>query len=594
MTELNRIRNFCIIAHIDHGKSTLADRLLEVTGTVAKRDMRAQLLDQMDIERERGITVKLAPVRMQWKDHEFNLIDTPGHVDFSYEVSRSLAAVEGAILVVDATQGIQAQTLANLDLAKQQGLTIIPVINKIDLPNADVERVSADIVKLLNIPAETIIHASAKQGIGVEDILNRVLKDVPPPKGDPGAPLQALIFDSAFDAYKGVVAYVRVMNGQLKANQKVHFVATATTTAALEVGMFKPKLVSTPTLQAGEIGYIVTGLKEVRQARVGDTMTIEPPHAAQGLPGYRQVVPMVFAGIFTQAGDDYSRLREAMDKLKLSDAALDFEPEQSPALGFGFRCGFLGLLHLDIVQERIRREYDLDILVTVPSVAYHVFTTNAAEPTIIRSPLELPDPSRIVRIEEPIMLLDIVTPTTYIGPIMQATLERRGEFQELQYLDAERAIMHFTIPLASILVDFYDTLKSVSSGYASLNYELLEYRPADVVRLDILVAGDMVEALASMVYRDASFSAGRNITSALKKILPAEQFEIKIQAAIGSKIIASERIAALRKDVTAGLYGGDVTRKRKVLEKQKKGKKRMKASGKVAIPQSAFLAVFKR
>ncbi len=593
MSELKTIRNFCIIAHIDHGKSTLADRLLEVTGTVAPRDMKNQLLDQMDIERERGITVKLAPVRMRWKDIELNLIDTPGHVDFTYEVSRSLAAVEGALLVVDATQGVQAQTIANLDLAKQQGIVIIPVINKIDLPAANIPAVTEEIVKLTGCDPATIIHASAKEGIGIEAILDRVISAVPPPTGNQTGPLRALIFDSTFNTYKGVVAYVRIVDGQVSAHHAVRLLSTAVDTTALEVGSFRPKFVTEPRLSAGEIGYIVTGLKEVAQARVGDTVASSA--AGQPLPGYREVKPMVFAGIFTQAGDEYPQLREAMEKLKLNDAALAFEPEHSPALGYGFRCGFLGLLHLDIIRERIEREFNLKVLVTVPSVAYHVFTNaQSSEPVIVRSPLELPDPSQILRIEEPVMAMSIVTPATYIGAVMQATQDRRGQFQNLEYLDADRAILHFIIPLSSILVDFYDTLKSVTSGYASLNYELLGYEPADVIRLDILVATEPVDALSSMVYREESYRAGRAIVTALKPLLPRQMFEVKIQAAIGGKVIASEHLPAMRKDVTAELYGGDVTRKRKLLEKQKKGKQRMKAMGKVDIPQSAFLAVLKR
>ncbi len=593
MSSLERIRNFCIIAHIDHGKSTLADRLLEITGTIQKRDMQAQVLDQMDIERERGITVKLAPVRMQWHDYELNLIDTPGHVDFTYEVSRSLAAVEGAVLVVDATQGIQAQTLANLALAKHQGLTIIPVINKIDLPNANPEQVSEEIVHLLSCDPKDILHVSAKNGQGVEAILQRVIDYVPPPQGDPNKPLRALIFDSTFDTYRGVVSYVRLFDGQLKANSKLHFIATKAQSPALEVGAFRPKLVATASLQAGEIGYIVTGLKAVSQARVGDTITLEPPSVSPW-PGYKDVVPMVFAGIFTQSGDDYDELRDAMDKLKLNDAALTFEPEQSPALGSGFRCGFLGLLHLDIVQERLHREYNLNVLVTVPSVGYRVFLTNKTEPLIVRSPLSLPDQSRIERIEEPMMKLQIVSPSQYIGPIMEATQERRGTFIDVNYLDQERAVLNFTIPLASILVDYYDTLKSVTAGYASVNYELSGYQQAEVVRMDILVAEDPVEALATIVYEDEAYRAGRKVVEALKEVLPRQQFEVKIQAALGGKVIASEKLPAMRKDVTAGLYGGDVTRKRKVLEKQKKGKRKMKSFGKVDIPQSAFLAVLKR
>ncbi len=592
MKQLDQIRNFCIIAHIDHGKSTLADRFLEVTGTVAKREMQEQLLDSMDIERERGITVKLAPVRMQWQGIELNLIDTPGHVDFQYEVSRSLAAVEGAILVVDATQGIQAQTLANLDLANAQGLTIIPVVNKIDLPNAETEQVVDDLVKLLGVEASTIIRASAKAGIGVTDILDHVVRDVPPPIGNVEAPLRALIFDSTFDAFQGVIAFVRVIDGQVKANSHIHFIATQTSSLVLDVGTFTPKRKVSPVLQAGEIGYIVTGLKDVAHARVGDTVTIDPP-TVTALEGYRQLPPMVYAGLFTHAGDEYPKLRKAMEKLRLNDASLTFEPEQSPALGYGFRCGFLGLLHLDIVRERLEREYGMHVLVTVPSVGYHVYQKNKPDPIIVRSPLQLPDMSTVDRIEEPMMKLNVVTPATTIGAVMQATQERRGTFLNLDYIDADRALLHFTIPLAAILIDYYDILKSVTAGYASLNYELNGYAVADVIRMDIVVAGDVVEPLATIIYRDAAQRAGRKVVSSLKEILPRQQFEVKIQAAIGGKIIASEHLPAMRKDVTAGLYGGDVTRKRKVLEKQKKGKARMKTMGKVDIPPSAYLAVLK-
>lgn len=590
---LDKIRNFCIIAHIDHGKSTLADRLLEMTGTVAKRDMQDQMLDQMDIERERGITVKLAPVRMSWHGYELNLIDTPGHVDFSYEVSRSLAAVEGAILLVDASQGIQAQTLANLTLARQQHLTIIPVVNKIDLPNIDIDLMIAEIAKLVDCQPEEVIRASGKTGAGVEDILQRVIDRVPPPMGDANRPLRGLIFDSTFDAYRGVVMYVRLVDGRLTPNHKVHLMATRASTPALEVGAFRPKLTSTPELQAGEIGYIVTGLKTVRQARVGDTVTVEPL-TVTALPGYAEVVPMVFAGIFTQSGDEYTGLREAMDKLKLNDAALSYEPEQSPALGVGFRCGFLGLLHLDIVQERLRREHGLSVLVTVPSVAYRVYLVGQAEPVIVRSPLDLPDPSRIARVEEPIMDVQVVTPSQYIGSVMTATQDRRGTFLDVNYLDPGRAVVHFRLPLASILVDYYDTLKSATAGYASVDYHLADYQPADVIRMDIIVADDVAEPLATIIYRDQAQRAGRKVVEALKEVLPRQMFEVKIQAAIGGKIIAAERLPAMRKDVTAKLYGGDVTRKRKLLEKQKKGKRRMKTMGKVDLPQSAFLAVLKR
>lgn len=592
MKPLQSIRNFCIIAHIDHGKSTLADRFLEITDTVAKREMQEQLLDSMDIERERGITVKLAPVRMQWQGIELNLIDTPGHVDFSYEVSRSLAAVEGAILVVDATQGIQAQTLANLDLAKAQHLTIIPVINKIDLPNAEVEQVEADLVKLLEVDPQTIIRASAKAGTGVAEILDRVVRDIPPPRGKAEAPLRALIFDSMFDAYQGVITYVRVIDGVANGNQSIHFIGTKSHALSLEVGSFTPKRKPSPVLQAGEIGYIVTGLKDVAHARVGDTITAHPPQV-EPLSGYRQLPPMVYAGLFTHAGDDYPKLREAMEKLRLNDASLSYEPEQSPALGYGFRCGFLGLLHLDIVRERLEREYGMNVLVTVPSVGYHVYQTHKTEPLVVRSPLQLPDQSTIERIEEPVMKLNVVTPATTIGAVLQATQERRGTFVNLEYLDPERALLHFTIPLASILVDYYDVLKSVTSGYASLNYELDGFAEADVVRMDIIVAGDVVEPLATIVYRDSAHRAGRKVVESLKGILPRQMFEVKIQAALGGKVIASEHIPAMRKDVTAKLYGGDVTRKRKLLEKQKKGKARMKTMGKVDIPASAYMAVLK-
>lgn len=590
---IDSIRNFCIIAHIDHGKSTLADRFLELTGTVAKRDMQEQLLDQMDIERERGITVKLAPVRMQWRGVELNLIDTPGHVDFSYEVSRSLAAVEGAILVVDASQGIQAQTLANLELAQRQRLAVIPVINKIDLPNAAVEQVTDDLSRLLKIAPETIARVSAKSGQGVTAILDRVVADVPPPSGRVDQPLRALIFDSAFDAYQGVVAFVRILDGRVNAHQPLRLMGAGVDTQSLEVGTFTPKRRPSGSLQAGQIGYVVTGLKEVAQARVGDTITGRPPADAP-LPGYRQLQPMVFAGLFTQSGDEYPKLRDAMGKLKLNDAALVFEPEHSPALGYGFRCGFLGLLHVDIVRERLRREYGLDLLVTVPSVGYRVYRRGHNQPLTVRSPLELPDPSTIDRIEEPYMHLSVVTPSQTIGAAMQVTQDRRGIFLKLEYLDPQRAVLHFDIPLASILVDYYDILKSVTAGYASLNYELAEYRPADMVRMDILVAGDLIEPLSSMVYRSGGQRAGRRVVEALKDLLPRQMFEVKIQAAIGGTVIAAERLPAMRKDVTAKLYGGDVTRKRKLLEKQKKGKARMKAMGKVDIPQSAYLAVLKR
>lgn len=586
-----QIRNFCIIAHIDHGKSTLADRFLELTGTVAKREMQEQVLDQMDIERERGITVKLAPVRMAWKGYELNLIDTPGHVDFAYEVSRSLAAVEGAILVVDATQGIEAQTIANLNQALDANLTIIPVINKIDLPAADVGHVTNEIVHLLGCQPDQIVAVSAKLGTNVDRLLDQIVARVPAPKVGSLAGARALIFDSVYDEYQGVVAFVRIVEGQLKRGDRMTLLATHQSGEVLEVGRFTPKRVSEPVLSAGEIGYVVTGLKDLRSVRVGDT--IGAGNASKALPGYRTVKPMVFAGIFTQEGDEYPKLRDALEKLRLNDASLSFDPEHSPALGYGFRSGFLGLLHLDIVQERLKREYGLKLIVTVPSVAYQVTFTDGRTETI-HSPLDLDDPSKIQRIEEPIVKLDVVAPADRIGPMMQFISQRRAIYKTTEYLDQTRVILHYDIPLTSLLVDFYDTLKSVSAGYASMNYEFDRYEAAEVIRLDVLVAGERVDALASLVYRDEAYQRGRSVAERLKGILPRQMFEVKIQAALGGKVIASETIPAMRKDVTAKLYGGDVTRKRKLLEKQKKGKKKMKALGKVDIPAEAFLAVLKR
>jgi len=586
------IRNFCIIAHIDHGKSTLADRFLEVTGTIDARKMTNQLLDRMDLERERGITIKLQPVRMDYKGYILNLIDTPGHVDFTYEVSRSLAAVESAILLVDATQGIEAQTVANLYLAMEQNLEIIPVINKIDLPAARPDVVKKEIAGLLGCSPESILEVSAKTGKNVAAVLDAIIERTAPPTVDKDDKVSALIFDSEFNEYKGVVAYIRLMSGSLTAGDKVLFLATNTISEVLEVGYFKPDYQKTTTLFSGEIGYLVTGMKDLSKVRVGDTVTLEK-NPAKSLHGYKVVKPMVFAGIFCQEGDDYQKLREAIEKLKLNDSSLSYELENSSALGFGFRCGFLGLLHLEIFQERLRREYNLDLVITTPSVAYQVIDKNG-KLTLIHSPQELPDPSQIQEILEPYVKIDVVTPKEYIGSLMKLVQEKRGEYQNTEYLDEERVILHYHIPLSAILVDFYDGLKSASSGYASLNYEFLEYRPADVVRLDILVAEDMVESLSSIVYRDAAFIAGKRIVTALKDVIDKQQFVIKIQAAVGGKIVASERISAVRKDVTAKLYGGDVTRKRKLLEKQKKGKKKMMATGKVKIPQSAFLAILKR
>ncbi|MEK7531982.1 MAG: translation elongation factor 4 [Patescibacteria group bacterium] len=591
---MNLIRDFCIIAHIDHGKSTLADRFLELTGTVEKRKMRAQLLDQMDLEQEKGITIKLAPVRMLYKGYTLNLIDTPGHVDFTYEVSRSLAAVEGAILLVDATQGVQAQTLGNLYLALEQNLTIIPVINKIDLPAADVERAKREIIQLVGCAPEEILAVSGKTGEGVETLLQAVIDRVPPPRGSAEAPLRALIFDSRFDDYRGVIASVRIVDGSIARRQKIHLLGTGVRTEAEEVGVYSPGLTPQESLATGMIGYVATGIKDIAQVRVGDTITTDKITGVAQLPGYYEVKPMVFAGIFPKEGNEYSALRESMEKLKLNDAALQFEPEHSQALGFGFRAGFLGLLHLEITQERLRREYDMDVIVTVPSVAYRV-TTARNEALIIKGPHELPDPSHIKHTEEPWMSVDIITPVEYVGGIMQLTADRRGRYRTTEYLSVgQRAILRYDIPLAALIVDFYDALKSASAGYASLNYELKGYETTDIVRLDILVADRPVEELATIVWRDAAYAAGKRIVETLKDTLPRQQFVIKIQAAVGGKIIAADRVASFRKDVTAKLYGGDVTRKNKLLDKQKKGKKRMRASGTVDIPPEAYLAVLKK
>lgn len=589
---MKNIRNFCIIAHIDHGKSTLADRFLELTNTVSRRDMQPQLLDQMDIERERGITVKLAPVRMQWKGHELNLIDTPGHVDFAYEVSRSLAAVEGAVLVVDATQGIEAQTIANLTQALAVDLAIIPVINKIDLPNAETEKVRTEIIHLLGCEPADVLEVSAKVGTGVEALLDRIVERVKPPTAATAETARAMIFDSVYDEYQGVIAYVRMVDGTFARGAPIRFMATNQRSEVLEVGHFSPKRVAEERITGGEIGYVVTGLKDLRAVRVGDTIAA-PSEDVLALPGYREIQPMVFAGLFCKEGDEYPKLREALEKLRLNDASLTFDPEHSPALGYGFRVGFLGLLHLDIVQERLQREYGLDLIVTVPSVAYKVTTTDH-KVTTIHSPLELPDQSRIDTIDEPFMTLDVVTPSDRMGPVMQLVSGRRARYVSTEYLDEQRAILHYQIPLTALLVDFYDALKSASSGYASMNYEFLDYEEADVVRLDILVAGDRVDALSSLVYRDESYARGRSAVERLKGILPRQMFEVRIQAALSGKVIASESIPAMRKDVTAKLYGGDVTRKKKLLEKQKKGKRRMRTLGKVDIPPEAFLAILKR
>ncbi len=595
MADQKHIRNFCIIAHIDHGKSTLADRLLEITGTVAKRDMVEQLLDSMPLEREKGITIKARAVRMSYKandgeTYELNLIDTPGHVDFAYEVSRSLAACEGAILVVDASQGIEAQTLANTYLALEHDLRLVPVINKIDLPSAQPDVIKEEIERVIGLPSEEIILASAKEGTGVKDILEAVVKHIPPPSGDPDKPLRALIFDSHYDAYKGVIAYVRVTDGQIKAGEQVFIMATRITTEAQEIGAFTPLMTSTGGLKTGEVGYIATGLKVVRECQVGDTITSASDPAVEPLHGYRSVKPMVFAGLYPVSSDDYQSLRDALDKLHLNDASLVYEQETSAALGFGFRCGFLGLLHMEIIQERLEREYDLAILTTAPNVEYKVTTTDG-QTLIVDNPADMPPAGNIQTIEEPWMEISIVTPTRYIGPIMEQVTARRGTYTKMDYLDEDRVVLIYEIPLGEIIVDFYDQLKSRTQGYASLDYQLKEYRPADLVKLDILVNAVPVDALSMITHRDKAPYQGRQLVDRLRKLIPRQMFEVPIQAAIGGKVIARETIAAMRKNVLAKCYGGDITRKRKLLEKQKEGKARMKMVGSVEIPQEAFLAL---
>jgi len=636
------IRNFCIIAHIDHGKSTLADRFLELTHTVAKREMKEQLLDSMDLERERGITIKLTPVRMRYECHSrengnpeilkrekipkqvrddmtqddkrvdprfrgddnfiLNLIDTPGHVDFNYEVSRSLAAVEGAILLVDATQGVQAQTIGNLYLALEQNLAIIPVINKIDMPLANIAKTKEEIIHLLGCDEKDILLASGKTGQGVEEILHAVIERVPPPTDNSAAPTRALIFDSTYDDYRGVVASVGVVDGELKKGDKIFLMTTKTPAEVLEIGYYTPKFKPADKLLNGEIGYVVTGLKEVRDCRVGDTITTAgsglrtSATATTPLPGYKEVKPMVFAGIFPKEGNEYQELREGIEKLKLNDASLYYEPEHSRALGFGFRCGFLGMLHLDIFQERLRREHGLEVVITVPSVAYKV-TKTTGEEIAVRGPQEMPNPSQIRSVTEPWMTLDVITPKAYVGNVMALVSERRGRYLNTEYLSTgadQRAAVRYEIPLASLITDFYDKLKTVSSGYASMNYDFKNYEPTKIVKLDILVAEEPVEELSTLVWEDEAFRAGRKITESLKDALPRQQFEVKIQAAIGGKIIAAERLSALRKDVLAKMSGGDYTRKMKLLQKQKKGKKKMRAHGKVDIPTEAYLKVLKR
>lgn len=593
----DHIRNFCIIAHIDHGKSTLADRLLELTGTVQKRDMKAQLLDKMDLEREKGITIKLAPVRMQYKDYQLNLIDTPGHVDFSYEVSRSLEACEGAILVVDASQGIQAQTLANVYLALAADLTIIPVLNKIDLPAANVEKVSAEIVALLGCKPEEILHISAKTGQGVEAVLERVVSAVQPPNGKIDTATKALIFDSYYDDYRGVILYVRIVDGAIAKNSEITMMATNAQAIALEVGALRPGMSPNDELVTGEIGYVVTNLKSTREAKVGDTVTLKT--AASGhdqitpLPGYKEVRPFVYAGFFPESNEYYQELKDAIEKLSLSDSALQFTPENSPVLGFGVRVGFLGLLHMDIVRERLEREYDLELVVTNPSTDYQL-TLLSGDEKDIKSASELPDPASILEIREPWIKGEVVVPKDYVGAVIQLIASKRGLQKNLNYVDAQLAVLDFEAPLANLLTDFYDQLKSATSGYGSFNYELADYRAEDLVKVDFYVAGERVDALSVMVHRSESQRLGRETVEKLKEVIPRQNFQVALQAGIGGKFIAREDISAYRKDVTTGLYGGDVSRKKKVLAKQAKGKKRMKRFGKVDIPAEAFTVMLKR
>lgn len=587
-----QIRNFCIIAHIDHGKSTLADRLLELTGTISKRDMKQQLLDTMDLERERGITIKLQPVRMSYEGHQLNLIDTPGHVDFSYEVSRSLEACEGALLVVDATQGIQAQTLANVYLAMAADLTIIPVLNKIDLPAADVERVSAEVVSLLGCKRDEIIEISAKTGQGVDKVLERIVSDVPAPTGNVETETRALIFDSYYDDYRGVILYVRAVDGQIKKSDQITMMATDANGIALEVGSLSPSMSPHKAIETGEIGYIVTNLKSTREAKVGDTVTLTEAKTDKPLAGYKDVKPFVYAGFFPTSNEFYNELKEAVEKLSLSDSALQFSPENSPVLGFGVRIGFLGLLHMEIVKERLEREYDLELIITNPSTDYHVVLASGEE-IDIRSATELPDISKVEEIKEPWIVGEVVVPQNYVGAVIQLVSSKRGVQKNISYVD-ELAVVNFEAPLANLLTDFYDQLKTVTSGFGTFNYELADYRTEDLVKVDFYVAGDIVEALSIIVHRTESQKIGRDVVKKLKDVIPRQQFKVALQAGIGGKFIAREDVSSYRKDVTAKLYGGDVTRRRKLLEKQKKGKDRMKRFGTVDIPAEAFTVLLKR
>lgn len=593
-----QIRNFCIIAHIDHGKSTLADRMLQVTGTISEREMQEQVLDDMDLEREKGVTIKASAVRMQYtatdgQTYELNLIDTPGHVDFSYEVSRALQSCEGAVLVVDAAQGIEAQTLANLYLALESDLELVAVVNKIDLPAALPEDVAEEVENVVGIPAEEVIPISAKLGTNVDRVLEAVVRTVPPPRGETAAPLRALVFDSHYDAYKGVIAYVRVFDGQIGHGDVIQMMSNDVTVEPLELGIFSPRMKPVKALSAGEVGYVATGLKTVRECRVGDTITLKAAPAERPLPGYQAAKPMVFAGLFPTDGDDYPLLKEALEKLQLNDASLVYEPETSNALGFGFRCGFLGLFHMEIIQERLEREYDLEMVATAPSVEYQVVHAHTGEVEVIDSPDDLPDPSEIEEIREPWMHVQIFTPDDYYGTVMELAMGRRGDFVGQEYPAPGRVVLKFNIPLAELIIDFYDRLKSGTRGYASMDYEFAGYRASDLVKLEVLVNKQSVDALAMIVHRDDAYHRGQKLVSQLKKEIPRQLFEVPIQAAVGKRVISRANVRALRKDVLAKCYGGDVSRKRKLLERQKKGKRRMKMIGNVEVPQEAFMAVLK-
>jgi GTP-binding protein LepA len=583
-----RIRNFAIIAHIDHGKSTLADRILELTDTVPQREMREQILDSMELERERGITIKAQAVRVLWRGHELNLIDTPGHVDFTYEVSRSLQACEGALLLVDAAQGIEAQTVANAYLALENELEIVPVANKIDLPQADADGAAAEVADLLGDVPERVVRISAKTGLGVEEVLDAIVERIPAPSGEPDAPARALVFDSSYDQYRGVVAFVRVVDGSFEPGEPLRAMAQGTEFEAEELGVLSPARVPVDALAAGEVGYVITGLKDVSRLRVGDTLTSRRRPAGEPLPGYQDVKPMVFAGIFPTDSDEYPELRDALERLKLNDASLFYEPETSQALGFGFRCGFLGLLHMEIVRERLEREFDLDLLITAPTVAYRA-TKRGGEVVEVHNPAEMPNEVELV--EEPYIRASVIVPKDFVGPVMELSTERRGRFDHMEYLSEERVLLAYELPLGEIVLDFYDQLKSRTRGYASFDYDLAGFRPGELSRVDILVGGEQVDALSLIVHRDEAYDRGRQLVERLRQEIPRQLFDVPVQAAIGSRVIARETIKAKRKDVLAKCYGGDITRKRKLLEKQKKGKKRMKQVGGVEVPQEAFLAV---